>query len=306
MQDVRAAPLLPALIVLRLIGMSGIEVRHLGEEAPIGLIDFLGDVQELSVLGGRHLLPGLVPDFVLGAWPLLDRSPIEINRGLRTGQATIVVDSRAGLMAKWVNERRGDLWIRPRSCAHIRLGCWKKLRMSEASSPRRLDLRRRDLLPLLLPHDLAAVAVARSGIRPADGDLLALEREPRALPLRAGVLLDAGLVQVLRHRVLVVREGAVVVDVPEHVLVREEVLPDLLGAVEELGAALARLEEGLVAPRVLEGLLVERAIILEEAGLVDLVMELNVVLAVISVVKRQLRAGLRNGSSLSLEHSQRQ
>ena len=55
-----------------------------------------------------------------------------------------------------------------------------------------------------------------------------------------------------------------------------------------------------MAPGVLEGLLVERAIILKEASLIDVVLKLHVVLAVVSVTERLLGARLSDCSALAL------
>ncbi len=97
----------------------------------------------------------------------------------------------------------------------------------------RLHLGDRTLLSLELSDEFAfSVLVIRRV-------LLILYAYPRVVSLTADVVLDARLVQVLGDGVLVIREGAVVVDVLQHILVGEEVLPDLLGTIEKLSAALA-------------------------------------------------------------------
>ena len=100
--------------------------------------------------------------------------------------------------------------------AHRYLRRGQKLGLRVECSSRRLHLGDRALLSLEL-SDYLAVAALASSLLQGDGCVLVLDCKPRALGLSTIVVLDAGLVQVLGHRVLVVREGAVVIDVLEHV-----------------------------------------------------------------------------------------
>jgi len=277
LQNIFVAPLLlQAPIVLRLHRVWQIEVWHLRLEASIGLVDFVGDVQEEAILGGQlDLLAGIL-GLVLRLLSVMacEQSKVEFGAGICLASIEIVAVVKIAplllqvlcllvLLARILMIRTMLSFCCKR---HLRGG--KKLRLRMQGGLGRLHLGDRTLLSLELSDEFAfSVLVIRRV-------LLILYAYPRVVSLTADVVLDARLVQVLGDGVLVIREGAVVVDVLQHILVGEEVLPDLLGTIEKLSAALAGLEERLVALGVLEGLLVEYSIILEEARLVDLAVEL--------------------------------
>lgn len=177
---------------------------------------------------------------------------------------------------------------------HVKGGDQLRLRMERRLG--RLHLRNRTLLPFNFPDHLVFCAINLVQLAQLfGGRFLVLDCQPGTLRLLCILALDICLTSILLKGLPVVRKRPIVVDVLQHVLVREEVLTHILRVVQQLSAAFARLEQRLVASRVFECLFIEVAVVLENAGLFGLVADYNFVITDVSVVDLAILVELFRG-----------